>query len=331
MKKGFFMMGVAALALASCAQEEVIETSPSNVNQREIGFEMYVGNPTKAVIDNATLNEFKVWGGYDGVLNNVFSDLQIDKPESGNVWKPAIANAQYWVPDKQYYFAAYAPVTGVGTVSANVDNKNLDFKGVIINATAQNDLIYATANKKTDNPIEVDPGSVALNFDHVLSMIKVTITSGFNAQHKITVSNLKIAGMNSTGDFSGATKKWSNQNTPDVTGFTGWADDAASTGGEGTAESNEFIVMPQTLAADAVTITFDAVVTDANNEEVGSHSFKGTLSDAWVESNRYNYTVTLTPEMFQDGDDDDQDIFEITFTPDVSDWNDWTDTGITVQ
>lgn len=326
------MMGIAALALASCAQEEVVETSPSNVNQREIGFEMYVGNPTKAVIDDTNLAAFKVWGGYDGELDNVFNDLQIDKPTTGTVWKPATASAQYWAPGKQYYFAAYAPVTGVGTVEANADNQNLDFTGVTINAGAQNDLIYATADELTDDPLTADPGSVALNFEHVLSMIKVTITSDFNAQHKITVSNLQIAGMNSTGDFDGATKKWSNQGTPDATGFTGWADDVAGTGSDGTAASGEFIVLPQDLADVTVTITFDAVVTDANNEEVGSHSFTGTLSGTWAEGNRYNYTVTLGPDDFKDGTDPgEQDIFEITFTPDVTDWNAWSDTGITVQ
>ena len=329
------MMGIAALALASCAQEEVVETSPSNVNQREIGFEMYVGNPTKAasdIITDANLAAFKVWGGYDGVLKNVFNDLQIDKPGSGTVWKPAAASAQYWAPGKQYYFAAYAPATGVGSVAANADNQNLDFTDVTINAGAQNDLIYATASEKTSDPLTTDPGSVALNFEHVLSMIKVTITSGFNAQHKITVSNLKIAGMNSTGDFSGATKKWSNQENPDATGYTVWADAVASTGSDGTAASEEFIVMPQTLDADAVTITFDALVTDANSQKVGSHTFTGKLSGDWVEGSRYNYTVTLTPDMFDDGTDPgEQDIFEITFTPDVTDWNAWSDTGITVE
>ena len=327
------MMGIAALALASCAQEEVVETSPSNVNQREIGFEMYVGNPTKAVIDDTNpLTAFKVWGGYDGELDNVFNDLQIDKPETEGVWKPATASAQYWAPGKQYYFAAYAPTTGVGTVAANADNKNLDFTDVTINANAQNDIIYATADKLTDDPLAADPGSVALNFEHVLSMIKVTISSGFNAQHKITVSNLQIVGMNSTGDFDGATKTWSSQENPDVTGYTEWVDNIASTGSDGTAVSGEFIVLPQELAADAVTITFDALVTDANSQKVGSHTFTGKLTGNWDEGNRYNYTVTLTPDMFDDGTDPgEQDIFEITFTPDVSDWNAWSDTGITVE
>ena len=95
MKNGFLMMGIAALALASCAQEEVVETSPSNVNQREIGFEMYVGNPTKAVINSAAdLTAFNVWGGYDNQLSNVFNNVEITN--QSNIWKPTdVANAQY--------------------------------------------------------------------------------------------------------------------------------------------------------------------------------------------------------------------------------------------
>ena len=331
MKKGFFMMGVAALALASCAQEEVIETSPSNVNQREIGFEMYVGNPTKTVTTTENLTAFRVWGGYDGVLDNVFNDVEIT--EQSNVWKPTdVANAQYWAPGKQYNFAAYAPAN-VGTVAANTDNKNLNFTGVTINATTQNDFIYATADQTTSDPLTSSPGAVALNFAHKLSMIKVTISSGFNAEHTVTVSNLNIAGMYSVADYDGASDAWSNWSAliAEGDGYTTASMGTASTAGQGTkAESDEFIVMSQTLPAD-VKVTFHAVVTDGNNEEVGVHDFEGILSGEWVKDSCYNYTVTLTPEMFQGGGDEEQDIFEITFDPTVTPWNDWTDTGITVQ
>lgn len=329
------MMGIAALALASCAQEEVVETSPSNVNQREIGFEMYVGNPTKAVINSAAdLTAFNVWGGYDNQLSNVFNNVEITN--QSNIWKPTdVANAQYWAAGKEYHFAAYAPAAAVGGVAANDDNQNLNFTDVTINAAAQNDLIYATGTKTTSDPLTTDPGSVALNFDHLLSMIKVTVSSGFNAEHTITVSDLKIAGMYATADFDGATKAWTvDEESVDATGFTGWSSyNTASTAGEGTkASSNEFIVMPQTLPA-GVTISFRAVVKDGDNEEVASHDFAGTLSGTWANDSRYNYTVTLGPDDFKDGGDDEQDIFEITFTPVVDSWDNSArgDTGITVE
>lgn len=48
------MLGVAALALASCTNEEVLNVSDS----RAIGFDAFVGKTTKADITDANIREF---------------------------------------------------------------------------------------------------------------------------------------------------------------------------------------------------------------------------------------------------------------------------------
>ena len=46
MKKSLLMLGAAAMMLASCTQNEVVEVAES----RAIGFDAFVNNNTKAVI-----------------------------------------------------------------------------------------------------------------------------------------------------------------------------------------------------------------------------------------------------------------------------------------
>lgn len=72
MKKGLLMLGVAALALASCTNEEVLNVSDS----RAIGFDAFVGKTTKADITDANISEFYVYGGYDNNLTNVFDNVK---------------------------------------------------------------------------------------------------------------------------------------------------------------------------------------------------------------------------------------------------------------
>lgn len=328
------MMGVAAVALASCTQTEVFETSPSNVDQREISFENYIGNPTKAaagVITTENLTSFQVFGGYGDNLTNVYNDAAITK--DGEVWRQ-VGNPKYWVAGETYNFAAYAPA-GVGTSTVNKDNANLDFTNVTVNAANQNDFIYATKGGITPEENQ-NPGPVALNFKHKLAMVKISIGSGFGQGYQIAISNLNIKGMNSTGNYSGAADAWTVQESKDENGFITVSATATA---DAAAVSDEWIVLPQTLATDAVTITFRAVVTAVNapDDVIGSHNFTATLSGEWEMANRYNYTVTLDADDFEGGDGTDpenpeQDIYEITFTPEVEAWTDsWTDSGITVE
>ena len=68
MKKSFLMLGVAAMALASCTQNEVVEYADS----RAIQFDAFVGKSTRAVTELKTdgLTQFNVFA-YHGTNNIV--------------------------------------------------------------------------------------------------------------------------------------------------------------------------------------------------------------------------------------------------------------------
>ena len=260
----------------------------------------------------------------------MYSDAKITKNvlevggEQVEAWRQE-GNPKYWVAGETYNFAAYAPAE-VGTPNkVEEGDVHLNFTGVTANAATQNDFIYAIANK---GPIveNQNPGSVALNFGHMLSMAKVTIKSGFTADYQITITNLTIKGMYSQANFAGDGGVWSDWSNPDATGFVTSNVVANSTT---PAVSGEYIVLPQTLgiegAENVVKVSFHAEVTAINapDDLIGSHDFEGTLTGTWDKGNRYNYVVTLDKGNFTGGEDPEQDIFEITFDdPSVTPWKD---------
>lgn len=316
MKKGLMMLGVAAIALASCTQNEVMEVAES----RAIGFEAFVGNTTKTEITKENLESFQVYGGYvkKGTettdLTNVWENVTVSN--ATGEWKAA-GEPKYWAPGMTYQFAAYAPAA-VGTPSVNEDKKNLNWTGVIANVTAQNDFIYDIQTKTTNDPLEATPGNIKFTFAHQLAMIKVTFNSKFAAEYKLTISDLEIYGMNSTADFTGSTKAWSNFKAPIEQG-SGFKTIASKDAQNTTpAKSGEFIVIPQTEGT--MHVNFTATAYDKHNTEFASHKFTGTVTPNWSNGYVYNYTVEIAPEDFQGGGEGD--IFVIEFdAPDVTKWN----------
>ncbi len=49
MKKGLFFLGIAAMTLASCSQEELIDINNTAVNGNAISFRAHTGKDTRAM------------------------------------------------------------------------------------------------------------------------------------------------------------------------------------------------------------------------------------------------------------------------------------------
>ena len=319
MKKSLMMLGAAVMVLASCTQNEVVEVAES----RAIGFDVFVGNTTKAEITKDNLESFQVYGGYVTTasagtatnLTNVWENVTVNK----NTGWTAEGDPKYWAAGMTYQFAAYAPAAA-GTPAVNADNKNLNLTGVVANATTQNDFIYDTETVTTNDPLEATPGKVKFTFEHQLAMIKVTFNSKFAAEYKLTISDLEIYGMNSTADFTGSTMTWGNFSAPIVQGSgfkTIPSKDAQNTT---PAKSGEFIVIPQTEGT--MNVNFTATAYDTHETKVASHKFTGAVTPNWTKGYVYNYSVDIKPSDFQGGGEGEDDIFVIEFdTPDVTPWN----------
>lgn len=307
MKKLFFfaLTGVAAI-LSSCTKTETVEIPDS----RAINFSgAYIGNAveTRAQenpenITDASITEFIVYGGYNGTMTDVFNKESVTGT-SGGEW--TYANTEYWVDGKTYDFAAYAPaaVSSVATVAAEDANKALSFTDFTSNASSQNDLLYAHVNVPTVDAST--QGAVTFNFSHALSKIRFTLTNAIDG--KLTIENFNVYGMNSQGDYTYQTGSsrmgWSNFDTPveSTAPFTSTIAEMAAV--STSSSSGDYLVIPQSVEASKVTVTFEATFTNNNDEElISNQPVTATLPvGSWAPGQCYNYNLNITMAVIDPG------------------------------
>lgn len=358
MRKSLWMLGLAAAAMTSCTQSEVLEVAEN----RAIGFDdVFVGKVTRGV--TATIvgkasdlhgddKGFYVYGGYETVTD-VFDNTHVTY-SSGSTPEWEYSPIRYWVAGQKYKFVAYAPVMNVtptfayGTTgSPTTNDATLTFTDVVIDGTTakQNDFIVAKSNVITPTVSYAD--KVKFTFFHALSMIKVTLRNGFADGVQVAISNFEITGINTKGKFvtksdaafsAGDCGTWSEQGTVEGTStFTDagttlnklWSTATSDDTNTSKAYSNEFIVIPQTIGT--VQVKFDVTVTDAaDNPIVSNKSLVVSIPNTgtttkWDINNRYHYTLTI--------DGESVDLTPIEFAePSVEDWEAYgTEEGLVTQ
>lgn len=303
------MMGMAALALASCTNEEVVNIPTS----KAIGFDAFVGNTTKAVtpLDLAGLKGadggFYVFGGY-ATVTDVFNNTKVTwkgNPD-GTSGSWAYSPLNYWKVDEMYKFAAYAPAINV-VPTFSYESGALTFTGVQSDMDNQKDFIVAQIKDPITGLAENNQ-PISFTFRHALSMIKIKLTNGFREGVKVNVNNdFKIEGINTKGNFVttfGSAGTWSEVNTP-----AAFTDDGALLSQNGQVYEPEFIVIPQTVAADAVTVSFSVTLTDEKDQPVPVDGGTGAGQNvkaftikvpagAWANQNRYSYSLTIDGTLF---------------------------------
>lgn len=310
MKRNLFLLIAVAAALSACSKTETIGTQDKAIQFTSA----YIGNAveSKAVnmIEQANINEFIVYGGYND-MTHVFNGVSVTDNANTDNWTYDVT--RYWVAGQDYKFAAYAPSAAGsnGTIAPDFTTGSLNFTGYTSDPTNQYDLIYATATESTKDPITVAPNKIQFVFGHLLSMIKFTFNSGFGNDIKVTVDNLKVSGMIAQGDYTGNSQTWTlgSATVSADTPFTEMGSKVAtnSTSGNTSASSVDFAVIPQTIvgsdgAGTKVTVSFNVRVQDnADHYIIGSAETGVTLTAklpgyTWTAGNRYNYTVTIKGE-----------------------------------
>lgn len=326
-KSYLFAAASATLMLASCTQNEVVEMPAT----RAIGFGTYVGNTSRAAAEDTSLdflmnkdkgNGFYVFGSYAEdskevvVFNGVSSQSHVIY--NGSAWGYSPMN--YWSVGKKYNFAAYGPAAALNNGQATFDYtaNTLSIKG--FEATGDLDLVVAegknagyTLAAETDTPEMVD-----FKFFHALSKVRFTFKNGWRNLVTLKVSDVKLTGAKRTGDLvttgtlAAATapfalEKWSNQAEKATDNDYSWTDAFTSTT---TDESYpyEYFLMPQTLVADAIKLTFTCQVTNdqgsgpnlgagAGNEVNVSVTIPVNTVASWEPGKAYNYTLTINGDL----------------------------------
>lgn len=326
MKKSFLMFGVAAMALASCTQNEVVEYAEN----RAIQFGTFVNNNTRAGITEIgkteDLTEYYVYGYH---TNNVpvFENVKVT---SAGVDKSA-----YWQQGKTYNFAAYSDGNAKLTsgVSFEAETNTLTISGYTPDNSK--DLVAAVADELTCNNPQTQ-GKVELSFKHMLSQVKFTFKNEDSRSYKMKISDIKISNAVKTGTgtlVGNSVATWSGSLTGD--GVQAYSFDGLDDIAEDKTHSTACLVIPQANAD--LKVTFTATFWDEGSSEEqpikkgqfvaslkydNSGSVVGTKVNEWTAGFRYNYTVTINGDDIYDPEHRDE-LKPIEFdVTEVSGWGD---------
>lgn len=356
MKKSLVICGVAALALASCTQSEVLDVTES----RAISFNAFVNNNTRATINEVTkdnIADFWVFGGYEKETStwvDFYTNVQVEGSSAGtgadNSWTPK--ELAYWQVGKKHNFGAYANgianLTTTTGVSYSAAENKLTFTNY--NATGTNDLVAATAKDKIWAGSGT-PDKVAFTFKHMLSKIIFTFKTQASKDYIMKVTNLKIDGVaapasgaivTATGTLTDDAIAWEATGTNGAYSFADIADYADGTqGADGlfSKSSEARFVIPQNnkslTASFTVTVYNKNGATEANKlmeknftasvKYDASTSGKGNPNE-WTPGFVYNYIAVINPDQV----DPAAKPIEFTVTG-VDDWTHANDNTLSPQ
>lgn len=310
MKKLFAIAALAAVALTSCVENEVI--TPNN----EITFNAVNSKNTKAEVYGPIIGvDYPVdehFGVYAFHSANAFADtymdnIEVEKYGAESYWRHA-TDTYYWPKDASLKFACYSPKAfGAGNVSANATEgiQFVDFT-TTNNLGEQVDLMISKVSP------ELTAGPVNVQFNHLLSQIKFTVKTDKNYGVYDKVESFKINSVKFTPytqadyvstDGANAAGYWSNRDLP--VEYNALASEYYITKDGSKQEiCTPVMIIPQ----DAVTITVNYTIDyDGTNVITTDFDIVPTGITAWGRNTIYIYNITIG-------------LDEIKFEPEVVDW-----------
>ena len=301
MKKMLLVLGVAAAAMTSCTNDEVVEVNPANV----IKFESFVNKGTRAVTDtDRDISKFYVFGAHASTLD--FNNKLVSK--SGTTWN--YEGYVYWTV-ADYKFGAYAQNNATAEISITTSQTDpyvsfnqstgaLTFTNYTVNDA--NDLVAALVEMPV-TAIDSDPGTVDFDFQHLLSKIQFTLVNG-ETDHTMYISELEIAQYPQKGTctYSSTGVEWTNitdgteKSLSSNLNAVGIAYNASY--------QDNFLVIPTaaptgetTTISDAYTVTFKVTFMNSSSEIVSEEVIEPIQLNLdvlqWKPGYVYNYTATL--------------------------------------
>ena len=301
------MMGMAALALAGCTNEEVLNVSDGLA----IGFDAFVGNMTKSVTEVKTLTDFYVFGKLGADETSWNGQIFNNEPNTA---------VYYWQQGKHYRFGAYADGNGGQIADARYDAATQELTFPQYTPNDARDLVAATAVADASQAIPSAP--VPLSFSHMLSQVGFTFNTEVGKEYTLAIRNIRInkAIRTATGSYKApATIDWQGKAEPTVA-YT--YDDIADLAGEETNQASQFkLVIPQQLPteeASKITVSFTASISGGGMAEAAEKSFELVLASpgegGWKPGFRYNYTATING-------DNITNVKPVEFIPSVGEWD----------
>ncbi len=320
MKKLFFLMSIAAVAMTSCSNDESLSINRGE----EISFRSAMGTRgSETAIGNLQ--------GADGflvtALNAEKTGAYFDKVAFTYEEGTYTSSTDYYWPanDEALNFYAWYPGDSISPELAS--GTGMTFNYTVADAIAnQLDVVVADA---LDKKKPVDNAGVSLTFKHALSQIEI-MAKNDNAAYTVKVKSVKIAQIPSTGTgFSVKTEVAAPTAVSEKKTFT--VPEFSVLTLNATAESlmdgggNAFLI-PQTLAGwnptdkkNTAEGAYISVLVDIN-AAAGANIYPKTadkfawaaipISDTWAPNTKYTYTLNFgagAGKVDPEEDDDDEE------------------------
>lgn len=319
MKKNYFMLAAATMMLAACAETELVNEVNTVAEPQAIGFETFTNKATRAEIKDVTALEgvgFSVWGYKAPTANPmvwtnqypVFEKVAVT--HDGSAW--GYTDKQYWDRTSTYKFYAAAPVQP-GGVTYGIDENTgmISITGAAsAKSTDSNDFLIDRDGKVSVDGAYTGTEHPAVDFDfhHIMSKLSFKLKAA--VAEEIRVTKLTMTGWNGgNGNFG---QIW-NVTPSSAENYAEWSIPATAPGnvdlvGTGTGNSyidlpaagtvvgvqDEYIMVPQPIAANGLTFTIDFVI---DGEEFIGQVGKLTTAQVWGTDAHITYTIAVGPDV----------------------------------
>ena len=218
MKKAFYMMAAAAIALSSCSSEETTDVAKSTA----ISFRPTVGfNSRGAELNNTNFNEMWVSGFDMGAATgagNGFEDVKFNKQGAGNEFLPDIP--LFWQAGSELRFFAINPVKANwhGTLAFTKTEASFNDVEIPKNIEEQKDLVIGSVTAQANN--HMDGTGVDLTLNHILSQINFkAVNTNKRLTYRIAAIRIVNAKNSDTYTYNAVTKvgTWAGNTSGKVT------------------------------------------------------------------------------------------------------------------
>ncbi len=324
MNKKLYLLATVAI-FAACSSNDVKNDIQENNN--EIGFEAVTYKTTKAEItsnaDLATAGGFVVWGykaknqatmnwatDYYEVFNAVNVTAKANTTGtyiSGDNTNWTYTAKKYWDKNAKYCFYAVAPYGGSYSIAGNTDAKKITITGAQ-SALASESKDYLISRSGVIGREGTDHSNVDFTFNHTMAKVDFLLKKGNNIEGVVKVQKITMTGWDGgagtfvqtltatpTGGLSHAEWTIPTHNTSasfDI--LTEESAELTTTGAKTTTKT--YIMVPQTIAADALTFTIDFTI---DNEPFKAQVGHVTVQQIWGTDSHITYTLTIDPKAIE--------------------------------
>ncbi len=347
MNKVYYLL-LSASIFAACSSESK-DYAPSEDNV--VSVRPYINNITRA--ESATINNLKSYGFtmYAAATTADYTDeattyingrsVTFDGANGGWDYTPH----QYWrsATPKVSFFAFSNPLSGAFLAPFYSDT---EVDGPKINVTVNNDCAYQQdilAAKATNIQYDDNNGLVNFNFKHILSKIALKIVPQFalNDHLKMTINHLDfIYGSNliNQGEYYFMHNVWDLKTSTHTEGvstsvikYDTEVTDADNIDIYSSRPNSYLMLIPQKYATGDIKVSLRFTLTNYQDDGFGTLVETGAktetitadlpaLTNGWEAGKMYVYTLKVMT-----------DAFPVVGDPDVSDWDDGSETPIVMN